>query len=69
MNTWLVGKVPIGHHQQNVFFLKARIMAGQLNLNENKLGILDFKWIPREDIGKLVGRKYWASIRNMIPVW
>ncbi|KAF2714686.1 hypothetical protein K504DRAFT_395271 [Pleomassaria siparia CBS 279.74] len=84
MNTWVVGKVPIGHHQVDIpeeslkaspnpnelgyktFFMKARIMAGQADLKENKLGLEDFKWLTREEIEKAVTFDYWRSVRNML---
>ncbi|KAH7374357.1 50S ribosomal subunit L30 [Pyrenochaeta sp. MPI-SDFR-AT-0127] len=82
MNTWLVGHVPIGHHQHNykepqpsgllseqgakTFFLKARIMAGQVNLKENKLGLQDFKWLAKDELEKEVDGRYWRSIKNML---
>jgi large subunit ribosomal protein L46 len=83
MNTWLVGHVPIGHHQLDypkttklssglteygakTFFLKARIMAGQVNLKENKLGLKDFKWLAKEELQKEVDESYWKSVKNML---
>ncbi|KAF2180726.1 hypothetical protein K469DRAFT_714300 [Zopfia rhizophila CBS 207.26] len=84
MNTWVVGNVPIGHHQHQylseslkssmnsnelgfkTFFMKARIMAGQANLKENKLGLADFKWLAKEEVHDAVERKYWHSIKNML---
>jgi large subunit ribosomal protein L46 len=83
MNTWVVGNVPIGHHQHDyreaissasglhevglkTFFMKARIMAGQANLQDNKLGLMDFKWLAKEEIQKEVPGKYWHSIKNML---
>jgi large subunit ribosomal protein L46 len=83
MNTWLVGHVPVGHHQLDytnvtkhssnlteygakTFFLKARIMAGQIDLKANKLGLQDFKWLAKEELQKEVGEVYWKSIKNML---
>jgi large subunit ribosomal protein L46 len=78
MNTWLVGHVPVGHHQleytkpaadehgAKTFFLRARIMAGQVNLAENKLGLKDFKWLAKEELKKEVDEGYWKSIKNML---
>ncbi|KAF1847489.1 uncharacterized protein K460DRAFT_402841 [Cucurbitaria berberidis CBS 394.84] len=82
MNTWLVGHVPIGHHQidypeprpteklnehgAKTFFLKARIMAGQVNLKENKLGLQDFKWLAKDELKNEVDGSYWRSIKNML---
>ncbi|KAF2477376.1 uncharacterized protein BDR25DRAFT_274471 [Lindgomyces ingoldianus] len=84
MNTWVVGNIPIGHHQHDIqadllkssknpnelgfktFFMKARIMAGQANLLENKLGLADFKWLAKEELEKEVEKKYWQSVKNML---
>jgi large subunit ribosomal protein L46 len=83
MNTWVVGHVPIGHHQSNyeqaqqtaaglseqgtkTFFLKARIMAGQINLKDNKLGLQDFKWLAKDELRMAVPRDYWHSVKNML---
>lgn len=83
MNTWLVGHVPIGHHQleypvaeqkpsglteygAKTFFLKARIMAGQINLKDNKLGLQDYKWLAKDEVKNEVEPKYWSSIKNML---
>jgi large subunit ribosomal protein L46 len=83
MNTWLIGHVPIGHHQieypkttklpsglteqgAKTFFLKARIMAGQFNLKESKMGVKDFRWLAREELEKEVEEPYWKSIKNML---
>ena len=79
MNTWLVGRVPVGHHVskpyvhkedqslsksgEKTFFLKARIMAGQADMSANEFGLEDFKWLNKEEIKKLVADKYWSSVR------
>ena len=67
MNTWVVGNAPIGHLHKQTFFMKARIMGGQLKLTNNKFGLRDFKWLAREEIQKSVDYDYWDGIRNMIP--
>lgn len=83
MNTWLVGHVPVGHHQHNftdprklpsglteqgakTFFLKARIMAGQMNIKDNKLGHNDFKWLAKDEVEKEVDGAYWKGVKNML---
>jgi large subunit ribosomal protein L46 len=52
---------------EKVFYLKARIMAGQANLAENSFGLKDFKWLAREELEQQVERSYWHSIKNMLP--
>lgn len=82
MNTWLVGHNPIGEHQieykdakrlesilelgAKTFFLKARIMGGQLTLKDNKLGWSDFKWLVKEEVKREVDSRYWHSVKNML---
>lgn len=80
MNTWVIGNVPIGHQvihspvdqtgngQLGVkrFFMKARIMAGQANLNGNKFGLEDFKWLSREEIKNEFQYQDWHAVRNIL---
>ena len=51
---------------EKVFFMKARIMAGQANLTNNKFGLSDFKWLTKEEIENAVTPRYWNAIRTMI---
>jgi large subunit ribosomal protein L46 len=53
---------------EKLFFMKARIMAGQASLKDNKFGLKDFKWLAREELEQQVDRSYWHSIKNMLPV-
>ncbi|OCK83562.1 50S ribosomal subunit L30 [Lepidopterella palustris CBS 459.81] len=48
------------------FFMKARIMAGQANLAENKLGFTDYKWLAKDEVEKAVTLRYWSNIKNML---
>jgi large subunit ribosomal protein L46 len=48
------------------FFMKARIMAGQANLQDNRFGLKDFKWLVKEEIQKEVPGAYWSSVKNML---
>ncbi|MCJ1411808.1 54S ribosomal protein L17 mitochondrial [Ptychographa xylographoides] len=48
------------------FFMKARIMAGQANLKDNKLGLQDFKWLAKDELEKEVQPQYWKHIKNML---
>ena len=52
---------------EKVFFMRARIMAGQANLTENAFGLKDFKWLAREELKGSVESTYWESIKNMLP--
>ncbi|GAB7348763.1 hypothetical protein MBLNU459_g7492t1 [Dothideomycetes sp. NU459] len=51
---------------EKVFFMKARIMAGQANLGSNQFGDTEFKWLSKEEIEKTVGAKYYSSVKNML---
>ncbi|KAL5114578.1 hypothetical protein ACEQ8H_007547 [Pleosporales sp. CAS-2024a] len=61
-------KLPSGlsEYGAKTFFLKARIMAGQINLKENTLGFQDFKWLAKEEVQKEVEGPYWKSVKNML---
>ena len=48
------------------FFLKARIMAGQANLTDNKLGLQDFQWLHKDELKSAVAGDYWRQIKNML---
>ncbi|KAJ4343618.1 hypothetical protein N0V95_006626 [Ascochyta clinopodiicola] len=48
------------------FFLKARIMAGQANLKDNKLGLQDFQWLHKDELKTAVDGDYWRQIKNML---
>ncbi|KAI0013985.1 39S mitochondrial ribosomal protein L46-domain-containing protein [Xylariaceae sp. FL0662B] len=81
MNTWLVGRVPVAHfvrhpefnedgsrkqRGEKIFFLKGRIMAGQADLNDNKLGLDDFNWLTKEELKDKLGSDYFHAVRNMM---
>ncbi|KAI0480828.1 39S mitochondrial ribosomal protein L46-domain-containing protein [Xylariaceae sp. FL0804] len=82
MNTWMVGRVPVAHfvrhpefnedtsmkqRGEKVFFLKSRILAGQADLKDNKLGLGDFNWLTREEVKAKVDREYFHAVRLMMP--
>jgi large subunit ribosomal protein L46 len=50
-----------------IFFMKARIMAGQANIEKNELGIQDYKWLTKDEIQPLVAPHMWASLKNFLP--
>lgn len=51
---------------EKVFFMKGRIMAGQVDLTKNEYGDQDYSWLAMEEIQGLVGRKYWSSVKGML---
>lgn len=48
------------------FFMKARIMAGQVDLVKNVFGLKDFRWLAKEEISGVVTRRYFSEIENML---
>jgi large subunit ribosomal protein L46 len=51
---------------EKLFFMKARIMAGQANLEDNKFGLEDFKWLAKEEIQKGFDPRDWHAVRNVL---
>jgi len=51
---------------EKVFFMKARIMAGQADMSKNVFGDGEFKWLHKEEIEKVVTPNYWSSVKNML---
>ncbi|KAI5795716.1 putative 54S ribosomal protein L17, mitochondrial [Geopyxis carbonaria] len=80
MNTWFVGNVPIGHYVraydggadaegmvgEKVFFMKARIMAGQADLGAGTLGYTGFQWLTKDEIEGVAGKRYFNKVRHML---
>lgn len=59
-----------GEHQrvrlgEKTFFMKGRIMAGQADL-QSRAGLKEFRWLPKEEIRKLVTPRYWDQTGNML---
>ena len=64
---------PVGDEQTSIqllgektFFIKSRIMAGQVDLSANSQDLQDFKWLAKEEIEKFVRPSYFNSVRNML---
>ncbi|CCJ30632.1 unnamed protein product [Pneumocystis jirovecii] len=62
MNIWYVGCTPIGNVQ--IFFMRARIMAGQVKLNSTVA--VDWVWVTKDEIRQYVSKTYWNNIRAML---
>ena len=45
-----------------VFFFKAHIFAGQVQLR----GIKDFAWLTKEEIEQRVAKDYWIGTKDML---
>lgn len=48
------------------FYLKARILAGQADITSNTAGILDYQWLAKDEIEKVVAPMYWKAVKNML---
>jgi large subunit ribosomal protein L46 len=81
MNTWVIGHAPFGLYikapsyavdtsveqpGEKTFFMKARIMAGQADLEGNGFGLQDYKWLTKEEVRGHVGLHYWSYVKNML---
>ncbi|CAE6410892.1 unnamed protein product [Rhizoctonia solani] len=70
MDTWTVGRYPIGMHQSSeagastILFFKAHIFAGQAK--PNGTSIKEFAWLTTEEIKEKVSPEYWTSISEML---
>ncbi|KAL8731433.1 MAG: hypothetical protein Q9166_003408 [cf. Caloplaca sp. 2 TL-2023] len=51
---------------EKYFFMKGRIMAGQANLTDNKLGLTDFQWLAKDEIRKTLTPRDWNAIKNIL---
>jgi large subunit ribosomal protein L46 len=51
---------------EKTFFIKSRIMAGQANVHGNARHVVDFKWLCKEEVQKVVTPAYWAGVKNML---
>jgi len=49
-----------------IFFMKARIFAGQADIRNNSYELEDYKWLLKEEIEKHVTPEYWQSVKNML---
>ncbi|KAL8775375.1 MAG: hypothetical protein Q9209_000383 [Squamulea sp. 1 TL-2023] len=51
---------------EKFFFMKGRIMAGQANLADNKLGLTDFQWLAKDEIQKTLAPRDWNAVKNIL---
>ncbi|KAF1808821.1 50S ribosomal subunit L30 [Eremomyces bilateralis CBS 781.70] len=54
---------------KKVFFMKARIMAGEVDMAQNKFGHQEYKWLTKDELQKVVHQRYWSNIKNFLPEW
>ncbi|KAK0646232.1 39S mitochondrial ribosomal protein L46-domain-containing protein [Cercophora newfieldiana] len=53
---------------EKTFFLKGRIMAGQVDLTGNVRGVTDFQWLIKDELREVFATDYYHSIRNMVEL-
>ncbi|RMZ80940.1 hypothetical protein DV737_g2781, partial [Chaetothyriales sp. CBS 132003] len=51
---------------EKTFFMKARIFAGQANVQQDAQAYQDFKWLTKEEIKTVVDSSYWSRIQDML---
>lgn len=51
----------------DVFYLRARIMAGQVDLADNEWGITDFQWLTKDELAKVISQQTMRSVTNSMP--
>ncbi|KAL8953585.1 MAG: hypothetical protein Q9222_000580 [Ikaeria aurantiellina] len=51
---------------EKFFFMKGRIMAGQANLQDNKLDLTDFQWLAKDEIQKTLTPRNWNAVKNIL---
>lgn len=52
---------------EKIFFVKARMMAGQANLKDNAFGIQDFRWLDRDEVQRTLPARNWTGVKNILP--
>lgn len=61
------GERRIKTYGRDVFYLRARIMAGQADLADNKLGITDFKWLTKDELAGTLSQQTLHSVMKSMP--
>ena len=51
---------------EKTFYMKARIMAGQANLTDSKLGLVDYKWLAKEEVQRVLDAREWNAVRGCL---
>ncbi|KAI0476744.1 39S mitochondrial ribosomal protein L46-domain-containing protein [Xylaria cf. heliscus] len=81
MNIWMVGRVPVAHfvrqpqftedgvmkvRGEKTFFHKGRILAGQVDMRRNRVGLKDFNWLTKAELKAKLDSDYLHAARNMM---
>ncbi|KAL9614607.1 MAG: hypothetical protein Q9167_000895 [Letrouitia subvulpina] len=51
---------------EKIFFMKARILAGQANITNNKFGLEEFQWLAKDEIQKIFHPSDWNAVKNVL---
>ena len=51
---------------EKVFFMKGRILAGQANLHGNEMGLVDYRWLSKEEIQQTIHARDWGAARGVL---
>lgn len=52
---------------EKIFYMKARILAGQANLKDNQFGLEDFQWLTKEELQRAFHPRNWNAVKNILP--
>lgn len=52
---------------EKVFYMKARIMAGQANLKDNRFGLAGYQWLAKDEIQTSFLPRDWNAVKNILP--
>lgn len=73
MDTWFVGRQPIGIYKQastkgqengiKTFFMKARVYAGQVNPSKQ---VSDFAWLTKEELSETLSPEYYKAVKDSL---
>ena len=80
LNTWIVGTMPVAHQifkfkkapaasgpiGEKTFYMKARMIAGQVNLDSNHFGFNDFQWVTQHEMQKTLRPRDFAAVKDIL---
>ena len=78
MNTWIVGNMPVGHQiynhpkktediqGQKIFYMKSKIMAGQVDLHESSMDLEDYQWVTKQELQRALRPRDFAAVKNVL---
>lgn len=51
---------------EKVFVMKARIMAGKVNLKNNNFDLSDHRWLTKEELKQHLSSRDWCAVKNIL---